>query len=202
MRSFAPAAERNKAPLLDALSRCLPERATILEIASGTGQHARHMTDARPDWVWQPSEADPAGLDSIAAWRSDAGPGFLAPVQLDAAERPWAVTGPVDAVLAVNLIHIAPFTVAEALFAEAPRHLRAGGCLLLYGPFFFDEDGAESNRAFDAGLRAQDPRWGVRDCADLTALAQAAGLATPQAIALPANNHLLVFRNDAGLSTV
>ncbi len=191
----APAAERNAEPIREVLARVLPARGLVLEIASGTGQHAVHMAGAFPDITWQASDADPLAVESIAAWRADAGlPNLAEPIALDVLRRPWPVAA-ADAVVCINMIHIAPWECAVALFAGAGAVLPAGGLLYLYGPFrFHGVFTAESNAAFDASLVARDPAWGVRDLADLEPAAEAAGLALEETVAMPANNHSLVFR--------
>lgn len=195
MKRNAPAAERNQAPILEALRRVLPAHARVLELGSGTGQHVAHFTASVPGWSWQPTDPKPDALSSIEAYREDTtSPGFLAPVALDARDASW-LPGPFDAVFAANVIHISPWAVCEALVSGASRVLREGGVLVLYGPFRFS--GAftsESNAAFDARLRSDDPAWGVRDVDDVRRVALAAGFTEPEVIAMPANNHVLVFR--------
>jgi SAM-dependent methyltransferase len=195
MKRHAPAAARNRDPILAVLRGLLPEGARVLEIASGTGEHAAAFARELPGVTWQPSDADPAALASIEAWRREEGRANLLPaLEIDAAAPPWEV-GEVDAVVAVNLVHIAPWPVAEGLFAGASRVLAARGVLFLYGPYRFDGAfTAPSNAAFDASLRAQDPAWGVRDVRDLTRLAEAGGLVHEAVVAMPANNHCLVYR--------
>jgi SAM-dependent methyltransferase len=195
MKREAPAAERNRAPILDVLRRVLPEHARVLELGSGTGQHAAHFTASMPAWSWQPTERERDTLSSIEAYREEgASAGFLAPVTLDARDAEWP-PGPFDAVFAANVIHIAPWSVCEALVAGASRALHEHGVLVLYGPFRFSGAfTADSNAAFDARLRRDDPEWGVRDVDDVRRLALAAGFTPPDVIAMPANNHVLVFR--------
>lgn len=195
---FSPAAERNRGPLLEVLRRVLPPDAQVLEIASGTGQHAEHFAQAMPGWRWQPSEADAAALPAIAA-RCAALPNVLAPRPLDVLQ-PWpAGLGPFDAVFCANLLHIAPWQTCGALMRGAAACLHAGGVLLLYGPYFVDgEPAAPSNLAFDADLRRRDPRWGLRRLADVVAQAEAAGLRLEQRFSMPANNlSLMLRRGDA-----
>lgn len=191
----APAAERNAEPIEKVLARVLPASGLVLEIASGTGQHAVHMARAFPHVTWQPSDADPVARDSIAAWREEAGPAnLLAPVALDVLEDPWPVAA-ADAVVCINMIHIAPWECALALLRGAGAILPAGGLLYLYGPFrFHGRFTADSNAAFDASLRSRDPAWGVRDLDDIEPAAAAAGLTLDDTVAMPANNHSLLFR--------
>ncbi len=191
----APAAERNSQPIEKVLAQSLPASGLVLEIASGTGQHAVHMARAFPHVSWQPSDADPVARDSIAAWREEAAlANLLAPLALDVLDQPWPMAS-ADAVVCINMIHIAPWDCALALFRGAAAILPAGGLLYLYGPFrFHGAFTAESNAAFDASLRARDPAWGVRDLDDIEPAAAAAGLALADTVAMPANNHSLLFR--------
>jgi SAM-dependent methyltransferase len=194
----SPAVARNRDPILAVLRRVLPARGTVLEIASGTGEHAVHFAAGLPHLTWQPTDPDTDALASIAAHRAWAQlPNLLAPLVLDACAPSWPVTRG-DAVVAINMIHIAPWTAAEGLMAGAGRLLARGGVLYLYGPF--KEDGrhtAPSNAAFDASLRARDPRWGVRDLDPVAALASEHGLALAERVAMPANNLSLVFQRRA-----
>jgi len=192
VKACAPAAERNKSAILTALHAVLPKRAEILELAAGTGQHAAHMTAAMPGWRWQPTDSDPAALASLAAYQAEAGENFLLPLALDVTMEVWPVSRRYDAIYAANLIHIAPWAAARGVLAGAHRHLAPGGRLLLYGPFLINGQTAPSNRAFDQSLKRQDPRWGVRELNELIAAAPPT-LSFDQALALPANNHLLVF---------
>ena len=195
MKRHAPATMRNREPILAVLRGLLPEGARVLEVASGTGEHAAAFARALPHVTWQPSDVDPEALASIEAWRSEERASNLLPaLALDAASPRWEV-GEVDAVVAINLVHIAPWRAAEGLFAGAARVLPPGGVLFLYGPYrFAGAFTAASNAAFDASLRAQDPAWGVRDLRDLTRLADASGLVREAVVEMPANNHAVVFR--------
>lgn len=194
-KSVAPAAERNAEPIREVLARVLPARGLVLEVASGSGQHAVHMARAFPQLSWQPSDPDPIALDSIAAWRDEAGlRNLLAPVELDVTREPWPIAA-ADAVVCINMIHIAPWEAALALFRGAGRLLAAGGLLYLYGPYrFHGAFTAPSNAAFDASLRARHPAWGVRDTDDIEPAAAAAGFTLEETVAMPANNHSLIFR--------
>ena len=192
MKQHAPATARNREPIREVLARHLPAAGLVLEIASGTGEHAVHMAAAFPALRWQPSDASPDALASIEAWRREAGlPNLLAPVALDVA-APWPVSA-ADAIVCINMVHIAPWEAALALFAGAARALPPGGVLYLYGPYRFGGATAPSNEDFDRSLRGRDPRWGVRDVRDLEAAAGAQGLALGNIVAMPANNHSLVF---------
>ena len=193
-RRFAPATARNRAPILAVLQEVLPGRGLVLEIASGTGEHAVHFAAALPDLTWQPSDPSEDARASIAAWRDEAAlPNLRAPLPLDVT-APWPVDA-ADAIVCINMIHIAPWEATLALFAGAARVLPPGGPLVTYGPYRFGGAfTAESNAAFDADLRRRDPRWGVRDVVDLEAAAIAAGLALIGTFGLPANNHAIVWR--------
>jgi SAM-dependent methyltransferase len=197
---FSPAAERNQTPVLDALQRLLPPAASVLEIASGTGQHARHVAAAKPRWTWQPTDADARMLEAIDA--RCAGLANVRPARrldvLDVLDDGWPLAAadgaPYDAVYTANLLHISPWPTCPALMRGAAAHLRAGGLLLVYGPFRVDGvPTAPSNEAFDADLRARDPRWGLRRLADVQTEAAAAGLGWQQTVVMPANNLLVVF---------
>lgn len=194
----APAVARNREPILAVLRRILPAQGTVLEIASGSGEHAVHFAAALPHLVWQPADLDPDALRSIAAYRAAARlPNLLPPLALDAASPDWPVTH-ADAVVSINMIHIAPWSAAQGLMAGAERILAAGDVLYLYGPF--KEDGqhtAPSNAAFDSNLRQRNPQWGVRDVGDVCNLAQQHGLALVERVTMPANNLSLVFRYRA-----
>lgn len=189
-----PAPERNKAPILEVLRRVLPEAGTLLELASGSGQHAAYFAENLPALRYLPSDVDPENLASIRAWVHEARLSNLAePLELDVTRESWGV-GQVEAIFNANMIHIAPWECAIGLISGASRHLRAGGVLVLYGPFrIAGEHTSPSNAAFDEGLRARDPRWGVRDLEAVVALAEKAGLRFVERVAMPANNQTLVF---------
>jgi SAM-dependent methyltransferase len=191
----APAAGRNREPILSVLRDILPRTGLVLEIASGTGEHAVWFGGALPGLTWQPTDRDPEALGSIAAWRETAGTtNVLPPLVLDAASDNWPVER-ADAVVSINMIHIAPWRAAQGLIAGAARVLSADGLLFLYGPF--RENGAHTspgNTAFDKDLRARDPSWGIRDLEDVAALAERFGFKALERIAMPANNLSLVFR--------
>lgn len=191
MKREAPAAHRNREPIREVLARVLPSTGRVLEIASGSGEHALWFARAFPALAWQPSDPDPAARSSIAAWRAEAGLANLAePIALDVC-APWPVEH-ADAVVCINMIHIAPWEATVALFAGAARVLPAGGLLYLYGPYRFDGQTAPSNEDFDRSLRSRDPRWGVRDVTELVRVAGEFVLA--DTVAMPANNHSLIFR--------
>jgi SAM-dependent methyltransferase len=191
----APAAARNREPILRVLRDRIPPSALVLEIASGTGEHAVWFSRALPALTWQPTDQDPDALDSIAAWRDTAGlPNLLPPLRLDASADTWPVTQ-ADVVIAINMVHIAPWAATRGLIAGAGRILASGGLLFLYGPF--RKQGVHttpSNAAFDASLRARNSTWGVRDLDEITVLASQHGIEAPERIAMPANNLSAVFR--------
>ena len=202
---FSPAAERNREPILDVLTRVLPPTAMVLEVASGTGQHAAHFAAAQPGWTWQPTEADVLALPAIAA-RCTGLAGMRAPRVLDVMSLPWSVApGAFDAVFCANLIHIAPWSTCAALMAGSAQALVSGraqppaaaGVLVLYGPYLVDGAApAPGNLAFDADLRARHPDWGLRRLAAVADEARRAGLVLEQRFDMPANNLLLVFRRS------
>ena len=192
---FSPAVARNRDPILAVLRRVLPAQGTVLEIASGSGEHAAYFAAALPHLFWQPAEIDPDALASISAHRAAAeAPNLLHPIELNAAAPDWPATR-ADAIVSINMIHIAPWAAAAGLMAGAARLLAAGGVLYLYGPFM--EDGrhtAQSNASFDASLRARNPEWGLRDTVDVRNLAEHSGFDFVERVAMPANNLSLVFR--------
>jgi len=194
-RRHAPAAARNRDAILAVLRHVLPARGTVLEIASGTGEHAAHFAAALPGLVWQPSDGDDAALASIDAWAADSGAASIRPaLHLDVTETPWPVAQ-VDAVFCANMIHIAPWQAALSLLSEAGRILTRGGPLILYGPFMRDgQHTAPSNEDFDRSLRGRNPDWGVRDLAEVAGHADAAGLRLEETVSMPANNLTVIFR--------
>ena len=194
----SPAAARNRQPILEVLRRILPAHGTVLEIASGSGEHAVFFAAALPHLVWQPTDLDPAALRSIAVYRASAGlPNLAPPLALDAAASAWPVTG-VDAVVAINMVHIAPWRASEGLVAGAARVLGPSGVLYLYGPYKVDGvHTAPSNAAFDESLRVRNPEWGVRDVAEVRDLAHSHGFTLAERVAMPANNLSLIFRRQA-----
>ncbi|NML30242.1 DUF938 domain-containing protein [Paraburkholderia antibiotica] len=197
-RQHSPSAERNRDPILAVLRDALPSSGRVLEIASGTGEHAIWFAGALPGLDWQPSDADEDARASIVAWRAHAAlPNLRAPLALDVRRPDWGIDA-LDAVVCINMIHISPWSAAQALFDGAGRRLVDGGVLYLYGPY--KRDGAHtapSNDAFDHWLKSRDPDWGVRDMEAVVALGDAAGLVCEQVVAMPANNFSLVFRKRA-----
>ena len=190
-----PAPERNKQPILQVLARVLPASGRLLEVSSGSGQHAAFFAAALPGLELQPSDLDEDNLASIRAWVEEARlPNLRAPITLDVCAADWGV-GELDAIFNANMVHIAPIECCEGLMAGAGRHLRPGGVLVVYGPFRIgDAHTAESNARFDLDLRARDPRWGVRDVEALQALGPTSGLMLEERVPMPANNQSLVFR--------
>jgi SAM-dependent methyltransferase len=193
-RRFAAATARNREPILAVLRRVLPERGSVLEISSGTGEHATHFARALPALEWQPSDVDDDALASIEAWRAhERLDNVRAPVRLDVLADEWPV-GHVDAVFCANMIHIAPWACCLGLVRGVGRHLRSGGVFVLYGPFRIDgRHTAPSNERFDADLRERDASWGVRDLADVIHEAERHGIHLRERVAMPANNFSVVF---------
>ncbi len=199
--TYSPAAERNLQPILQTLQVLLPATGRALEVASGTGQHVAGFAAALPGWTWQPSDHDPANLESIAAWAAQAGVrNVLPPVLLDVRAGCWPGEAPADhpaswdLVYCANLLHIAPWDCCAGLVQGAARTLAPHGLLVTYGPYL--EDGvptAPGNLAFDASLRQRNPAWGLRRLQDVVQQAAKAGLLLHARHSLPANNLLLVF---------
>ncbi|HUL83637.1 MAG TPA: DUF938 domain-containing protein [Gammaproteobacteria bacterium] len=190
----SPAAERNKQPIVDVIAPRLPAAGTVLEIASGTGQHIVHFARAMPALTWQPTEPDP---DLLAAVTRRVGSAALAnlraPLRLDVLEPRWPVRS-ADAIVCINMIHIAPWAATEALMSGAARILARGGALFLYGPYRREgRHTSPSNEDFDRSLRARDPAWGVRDLEDVTRCASRCGFEVADLVSMPANNFTVVF---------
>lgn len=189
----APAASRNVGPIGDVLGEWLPSSGLVLEIASGTGEHALAFARRFPDLDWQPSDPDPQALASIAAWQADGPDNLRPPVQLDVCAPPWPIDR-ADAILCINMVHIAPWEAALGLLDGAARLLGGGAPLILYGPWRqADVETAPSNLAFDLDLKARDPRWGLRLVEDFAAEASSRGLTLAARRAMPSNNLMLLF---------
>jgi hypothetical protein len=196
----APATERNRAPILEVLQHHLPEDGAILEISSGTGQHASFFAPFFAPRQWLPSDVDDDNLTSIAAWR-DASPAdnLLAPARIDVGasdwwQRPWPVNQMINAIVNINMIHIAPWACCEGLLRGSEKLLTAGGVLYLYGPFKQGgQHTAASNEAFDTHLKNQNPLWGVRNLESVIELAAQHGLEHRATIEMPANNLSVIF---------
>jgi SAM-dependent methyltransferase len=199
-KRHAPATLRNREPIRAVLESVLPRAGRVIEIGAGTGEHAIHLAAAFPQLDWLPTDPDPEALASIAAWaRESPLPNLLPPARLDARQHPWPVTagGDIEAVICINMIHIAPWEACLGLLAGAGHALRPAGVLFLYGPFMRDgRHTAPSNAAFDESLKRMDPRFGVRDLAQVTAAAAACGLVAVREVAMPANNLAIVFRRQ------
>ncbi|TXN09791.1 DUF938 domain-containing protein [Methylobacterium sp. WL122] len=200
---FSPAAARNAAFIAEVLMRVLPPSGLVLEIASGSGEHAVHFARALPALVWQPSDPDEAARRSIVAHaRGAALANIQSPLAIDAVRQRWPVTR-ADAVVAINMIHIAPWDATIGLTAGAEAMLAEGGVLYLYGPF--REGGAHtapSNAAFDDSLRARNASWGIRDIEAVVAAARAHDLHLAERVAMPANNLSLIFHRGRRDSAV
>jgi len=194
-RLSAPAALRNRAPILDVLREVLPPAGTVLEVASGTGEHAVHFARALSALTWQPSDPSPEARESIAGWAEHEGlANVRPPLSLDAASPGWPLAR-ADAVVCINMIHISPWVACIGLMAGAGRVLGRGAPLVLYGPFRRADRPLEpSNAAFDADLKRRDPRWGLRDLAEVEAAAAGQGLRLERVVEMPANNLSVVFR--------
>lgn len=195
-----PSAVRNAPFILDVLKRILPRDGTVLEIASGSGEHAVAFAPELKPRVWLPSDADPEKLASIQAWRkAKPSSNLLAPIQLDAGAPRWPVEDtppvpPIAAIVSVNLIHVSPWRVGLSLLKGAGRVLKPRGILYFYGAFKVGgRHTADSNQGFDQMLREENPEWGVRDLDDVKKAAAAAGLRLKDAIEMPANNLSVVF---------
>ncbi|HEX2812812.1 MAG TPA: DUF938 domain-containing protein [Sphingopyxis sp.] len=193
-KRHAPATMRNRDAIAAVLADWLPPAGTVLEVASGSGEHAVHFAAAFPGLSWQPSDPDPAALTSIAAWRAEAGLANVAmPLLLDAAAPEWPVDA-ADALLCINMVHISPWAATLGLLAGARRILPPGAPLILYGPYVESEvETAPSNLAFDRSLKERNADWGLRDLDAVKAAAAEAGLAFAERRAMPANNLMLLF---------
>jgi SAM-dependent methyltransferase len=193
-RIVRPHVARNREPILAVLQRVLPPSGVVLEIASGSGEHAVYFAKELPALTWQPSDPDPEALASIAGHRADAGlPNLLAPLHLDVTAQSWPIER-ADVVMCNNMIHISPWAATEGLMAGAARVLPAGGLLFLYGPYKIGgRHTAPTNQAFDEDLRRRNPEWGIRELDDVTALAQRS-FSAPETVQMPANNLSVIFR--------
>ena len=178
----------------EVLRRVLPPRGLVLELASGSGEHVTYFAKMLPTLLWQPTDLDPRALASIAAHRTAAdAPNLLSPLRLDAMSEEWPVQR-ADALVCINMIHITPWAATKGLMTGAERTLRSGGVLYLYGPYQIDgRHTAQSNEEFDAWLRTQSAQWGVRDLAEVTALAQRHAFSLRETVPMPANNLSVIF---------
>jgi hypothetical protein len=197
-KRFAPATVRNRDAIAAVLAEVLPQTGAVLEIASGTGEHVVHFAGIFSKLSWQPSDQEAAGLASISAWTAESGlSNIRQPVRIDASASEWPAVS-ANAILCINMLHIAPWNAAQGLFAGAARLLSTGEPLYLYGPF--REVGvptAESNETFDSSLKSRNPTWGLRQLEDVVALAEKNGLELERRIGMPANNLSLVFRRKS-----
>jgi hypothetical protein len=188
-RKFAPATQRNREAIAGVLSDLLPPDGLVLELASGSGEHAVYFAGLFPHLIWQPSDPDPDALTSIQAWREHAGlSNVLAPLNIDTTAPTWPIRS-ADAVLCINMIHISPWSSTEGMIAGSRQLLGPGQPLLLYGPF--EQAGVEtapSNIAFDASLRERNPQWGLRRIEDVIALSRNYGFSREHVVPMPANN--------------
>jgi hypothetical protein len=186
---------RNRQPIAEVLREWLPERGLVLEVASGTGEHAVYFAEAFPALEWQPSDIHADALSSIRAWRQQAGLSNLRePIAIDAGAPDWPIER-ADVVLNINMVHVSPWAASLGLIAGGARVLPTGGTLILYGPWLKDGiDTAASNLAFDADLKARDPDWGLRRVEDFAAAAAHRGFELAEWRPMPANNLMLLFR--------
>ena len=201
-RRSAPAALRNREPIAEVLAEWLPKSGKVLEVASGTGEHATWFAGRFPNLDWQPSDTHPNALTSISAWRDFAGlSNVLEAVVIDASSDDWPVVS-ADAVLNINMAHISPWAASLGLIAGAARILPAGGPLILYGPWLKDDiETVASNLAFDADLKARDPEWGLRRVEDFASAAAGNGFALTDWRRMPANNLMMLFQRSESQRT-
>jgi SAM-dependent methyltransferase len=194
-RRSSPHVARNTAPIIEVLRGVLPGSGLVLEVASGSGEHAVHFARAFPGLSLQPSDPDPVALRSIEAWQADeALPNLLPPIELDASAADWPMER-ADAILCINMVHISPWAATQGLLRGAARLLHQGAPLYLYGPY--RQKGVEtapSNEAFDLSLKSRSPAWGLRNLEDVADEAGRHGLALRNVIPMPANNLSVIFR--------
>jgi len=189
----APAAARNVVPIGDVLADWMPARGVVLEVASGTGEHALAFARRFPHLCWQPSDPDPEALSSIAAWQAEGPSNLRTPIYLNVCAPEWPVEA-ADAILCTNMVHISPWEASIGLLDGAARLLGNGAPLILYGPWLqADVPTAPSNKAFDISLRDRDPRWGLRLVEDFAAEASLRGLVLTARQPMPSNNLMLHF---------
>ncbi len=194
-RRSSPAALRNRDPILAVLRTILPPSGRVLEIASGSGEHVVHFARHLPHLSWQPSDPSAEARASIAAWiAAEGGPNIASPLAVDASAEVWLVED-IDAIVAINMVHISPWAATLGLLRGAGRLLRPGGWLLLYGPYRrAGHEFEPSNAAFDADLRARNPEWGIRSVEEVSDVAEAAGLRLDRVVEMPAHNLSLAFQ--------
>jgi hypothetical protein len=203
LRRYAPATDRNRAPILDILRQVLPPTGTVLEISSGTGEHCTFFTPKLAPLFWLPSDPDPDARASITSWQHYEPCNRLhPPIDLDASDANWSISPnylPITAIVNINMIHIAPRSAYLGLIAGASLLLPPNGILYLYGPF--KREGvhtAPSNAAFDESLRDRNPEWGIRDLEETIDLAASANLVLEKIYQMPANNLSVVFKRRVG----
>ena len=206
-RLYAPAVARNRIPIRDVIQKHLPARGTVLEIASGSGEHAIFIASANPDLLWHTSDPDPAARRSIKAWMEDAAlANLFGPRKINAADEDWQLPNDMlfDAIVSINMVHISPFNAAQGLFRGAAKYTANDdgpqkAKLLLYGPFTRNgEHTSASNVEFDQSLKARDQRWGVRDLDnEILPLAKKYGFSLSEIVEMPANNLSVIFEKDA-----
>ena len=194
-RRFSESTARNRGPILSVLERVLAKNSEVLEIASGSGEHAAFVARAMPGVLWQPSDPAPHSRASVAAWVAhEKLANVLPPLAIDVRADDWGVEKTFDAIIAINMIHIAPWEATPGLFRGARQLLKPGGVLFLYGPFKrHGAHTAPSNEAFDQWLKQRDPAFGVRDLGDVVRVAEDNGLALRETVEMPANNLSVVF---------
>ena len=197
----SPAAQRNKEPIAAVLRDVLPATGKVLEIASGSGEHALYFAREFPQILWQPSDTDAAARVSIASWEDHANlPNLLPPIALDASTpNDWPQVEAVSAILCINMVHISPWGATEGLLIGAEAALGAHEPLILYGPYLRNGiETASSNLAFDADLKRRNQAWGLRALEDVTALAATHQFRLDEVHELPANNIMVIYRKNAG----
>lgn len=196
-RLFSPTAARNREPIADILADLMQQNAEVLEIASGTGEHALHMCQRRPDVIWQPSDPNAESRASQEVWASESDGRMLPSLDIDTSQPAWSEgLGPYDVLFCANMIHIAPWEAALGLATGAKTLIKPSGMVVLYGPFKEGENTAPSNLEFDASLKSRDPRWGVRDLISVKHIFAKIGFSNVQRIVMPKNNLILVFQRS------
>ncbi|MEP2737168.1 MAG: DUF938 domain-containing protein [Erythrobacter sp.] len=195
MKRHAPATLRNREAIADILAEELPESGTVLEVASGSGEHVVFFAEKFRHLEWQPSDPDAEALASIAAYRAEfGGHNVREALMVDAQSAPWPIEQ-ADAILCINMVHISPWDAAAGLFENAAKLLKTRAPLILYGPYFEDSvEPAPSNLDFDKSLRSRNPKWGIRDLAKVNDLAASTGFSLTSRCAMPANNLMLIYR--------
>jgi len=196
-RQFSPSASRNREVIGEVLSGIIPQKAYVLEIASGTGEHALHMSKLRPDLTWQPSDPNPDARASQNDWAKEAKGHMLTSLNIDTSQESWANgLGSYDILFCANMIHIAPWEAALGLASAAPDLIKPKGIVVLYGPFKDSDKTAPSNLDFDVSLKSRDPKWGVRDLASVKHIFAKVGFSDCKRIVMPKNNLILVFQRS------